>query len=121
MLLFIGAYSSVYWDVLEFQYISCYSLSLPGIMNLAAASGFQYISCYSLSHLQRIKRSRHTSFNTSHVTLYQYGWVRVKDKDMFQYISCYSLSKNAKADTDTKLRFNTSHVTLYRNLHGIRR
>ena len=33
----------------QFQYISCYSLSIPPRSEFLAVLGFQYISCYSLS------------------------------------------------------------------------
>ena len=77
-----------------FQYISCYSLSKFFRLYPEAKDLFQYISCYSLSlsailaildlrvsihlmllfiteHLQNSNSGRH-SFNTSHVTLYQF-------------------------------------------------
>ena len=79
---------------------------------------FQYISCYSLSAWKAKGLALHTSFNTSHITLYQTsgtGTDRRKQVSIhlmllfigkgcsnfsclytFQYISCYSLSINAK-------------------------
>ena len=80
-------------DIL-FQYISCYSLSFNLYAGKVFNPWFQYISCYSLSlsailaildlrvsihlmllfiteHLQNSNSGRH-SFNTSHVTLYQF-------------------------------------------------
>ena len=78
----------------------------------------------------------HTSFNTSHITLYQTsgtGTDRRKQVSihlmllfidgtlighhtitLFQYISCYSLSVKAVQTFPVYTRFNTSHVTLYR-------
>ena len=52
-------------------------------------------------------------FNTSHVTLYQFGYVYATLLIRFQYISCYSLSVNEPNSTLQRLSFNTSHVTLY--------
>ena len=61
----------------QFQYISCYSLSLGYNEINANCVQFQYISCYSLSK--------------------QFGFWTVLKKG-FQYISCYSLSSNAKGN-----------------------
>ena len=54
---------------------------------------FQYISCYSLSRYTILSCGTFASFNTSHVTLYQIFRCFVPEHIMFQYISCYSLSK----------------------------
>ena len=97
---------------------------------------FQYISCYSLSAWKAKGLALHTSFNTSHITLYQTsgtGTDRRKQVSIhlmllfigkgcsnfsclytFQYISCYSLSLPLTGFRCWLLRFNTSHVTLYR-------
>ena len=97
---------------------------------------FQYISCYSLSAWKAKGLALHTSFNTSHITLYQTsgtGTDRRKQVSihlmllfidgtlighhtitLFQYISCYSLSVKAVQTFPVYTRFNTSHVTLYR-------
>ena len=75
---------------------------------------FQYISCYSLSVYHIKSQGIYSCFNTSHVILYRYtnvgkircidvsihlmlffiptGYVRGTWTYMFQYISCYSLS-----------------------------
>ena len=92
MLLFIGGGLGQYGDVLMFQYISCYSLSILPLL------------------LETVE----ISFNTSHVTLYQRtsysGFIKAWK---FQYISCYSLSENYGKMFRKNICFNTSHVTLY--------
>ena len=77
---------------------------------------FQYISCYSLSVCPAKAHRNHSRFNTSHVTLYRTGCtgdrlgffvsihlmllfiVSIPESITicwwFQYISCYSLSVN---------------------------
>ena len=52
-------------------------------------------------------------FNTSHVTLYPDPPTRVTHNKKFQYISCYSLSILISERSQIKTGFNTSHVTLY--------
>ena len=100
--------------LVEFQYISCYSLSESAKEADTPAPMFQYISCYSLSvyvdsvislievsiHLMllfiknnNIYDKTKTCFNTSHVTLYHDCLIQDDLKVLFQYISCYSLSK----------------------------
>ena len=76
-----------------FQYISCYSLSIPEDVQDKIKKLFQYISCYSLSKISR-------------------PWSAVQIP--FQYISCYSLSNYDKLSDAWDYCFNTSHVTLYR-------
>ena len=101
-------------ELLMFQYISCYSLSLFVSFCEIKQDKFQYISCYSLSCYQLSQEVR---------------------KILFQYISCYSLSRSCeevggdeevsihlmllfiisiKFEDYKKKGFNTSHVTLYR-------
>ena len=97
---------------------------------------FQYISCYSLSAWKAKGLALHTSFNTSHITLYQTSGTgtdrrkqvsihlmllfigrilrNVTNGTEFQYISCYSLSDYIQNGTTVDQSFNTSHVTLYR-------
>ena len=53
---------------------------------------FQYISCYSLSIPTWLRSLTEISFNTSHVTLYRYSLPDCSGEERFQYISCYSLS-----------------------------
>ena len=77
-----------------FQYISCYSLSIPEDVQDKIKKLFQYISCYSLSKISR-------------------PWSAVQIP--FQYISCYSLSNYDKLSDAWDYCFNTSHVTLYQS------
>ena len=78
----------------EFQYITCYSLSVHGLALCCIVGLFQYITCYSLSVNLSNQQSVYSCFNTSHVTLYRPG--------SGKSLHC------AKS-------FNTSHVTLYLN------
>ena len=114
MLLFIGEYLDDPVPVMEFQYISCYCLSIS------------------------IQRNSHSfsNFNTSHVTVYQ-RWNKRQDvfcfisihlmllfitmqadtgghHAVFQYISCYCLSNGLVFRENLFRYFNTSHVTVYR-------
>ena len=113
MLLFIEFNCRKYADIDEFQYITCYSLSVKVIAGIILIF----------------------SFNTSHVTLYpilsesQLANKPVSIHHMllfidrrscpsfflpqFQYITCYSLSSVTGQPYRTYTRFNTSHVTLY--------
>ena len=96
---------------------------------------FQYISCYSLSPTPKGCDECPCSFNTSHVTLYpppdgrktrrkkvsihlmllfiQYRSNPSGHQQVFQYISCYSLSVDFTIEKNYRPGFNTSHVTLY--------
>ena len=49
MLLFIESAYFAAWNSTAFQYISCYSLSMPEMKKEWSTALFQYISCYSLS------------------------------------------------------------------------
>ena len=71
MLFFISLESLIATITVEFKYISCYSLSPPGILLQELYSLFKYISCYSLSEIQRYN---------------------IDQAYEFKYISCYSLS-----------------------------
>ena len=110
--------------VILFQYISCYSLSVMGSKNWTLWYLFQYISCYSLSAHRTEPQASRSSFNTSHVTLYQFKVVTYRRyllvsihlmllfinlvhllctaELMFQYISCYSLSKSYRVYSTIK-------------------
>ena len=57
--------------ILWFQYISCYSLSIPEDVQDKIKKLFQYISCYSLSQNSCRTEDSLMSFNTSHITLYR--------------------------------------------------
>ena len=96
-----------------FQYISCYSLSKISRPWSAVQIPFQYISCYSLSNYDKLSDAWDYCFNTSHVTLYLIVNCYRLPSIMFQYISCYSLSFCLMYRPIFFDRFNTSHVTLY--------
>ena len=96
-----------------FQYISCYSLSKISRPWSAVQIPFQYTSCYSLSNYDKLSDAWDYCFNTSHVTLYQFVELKICNYIEFQYISCYSLSEIPKWILHSHHRFNTSHVTLY--------
>ena len=81
--------------MLQFQYISCYGLSLSIARHIVGRNTFQYISCYGLSDGDM--------YNDDAV-------------HKFQYISCYGLSFFFSLIRFTLVNFNTSHVTVYRNL-----
>ena len=75
MLLFIYILPRNHLRMSVFQYISCYSLSLPIRHVKDFDMEFQYISCYSLSKCR---------------------FIFVIECRTFQYISCYSLSCQMK-------------------------
>ena len=62
-----------------FQYITCYSLSNPGMQGPVGRLWFQYITCYSLS---------------------MDAYVVMQDHIKFQYITCYSLSRSGEKTRD---------------------
>ena len=122
MLQFIEADLSPSSSALEFQYISCCSLSISPRCQDNTRSLFQYISCCSLSE----KRCRWNDYQTEvsiHLMLqFIKGTVKfLGDCRMFQYISCCSLSSG-----DTELPFyfsgfNTSHVVVYLTFIALRK
>ncbi len=82
-----------------FQYITCYSLSNPGMQGPVGRLWFQYITCYSLS---------------------MDAYVVMQDHIKFQYITCYSLSRSGEKTRDLAdvsihhmLLFIISDVDLY--------
>ena len=79
-------------DILSFQYISCYSLSKPQGNMIQLQFPFQYISCYSLSKL--ILLMHRLPLVSIHLMLLFINMTLLKKcaRLMFQYISCYSLS-----------------------------
>ena len=77
----------------KFQYISCYCLSCRNCAYMRDL-GFQYISCYCLSIREKTLMNNNPHFNTSHVTVYQNGFVPEIKWNKFQYISCYCLSRS---------------------------
>ena len=114
MLLFIANSARLMLPRRQFQYISCYSLSLQNLKKLHTDSCFNtshvtlyrnfhgemYFQeiCFNTSHvtLYQLVAARMevlaVSFNTSHVTLYHDHCVACAEEYTFQYISCYSLS-----------------------------
>ena len=92
MLLFISHYNST----LEIIYTVSIHLMLLFINDKGKFNGskkqFQYISCYSLSLQAAPLSSEYPCFNTSHVTLYLLIPESPVFVRSFQYISCYSLS-----------------------------
>ena len=76
-----------------FQYITCYSLSNPGMQGPVGRLWFQYITCYSLS------RSGEKTRDLADVSIHHMLLFIISDvdlyivKNMFQYITCYSLSE----------------------------
>ena len=115
-----------------FQYITCYSLSNPGMQGPVGRLWFQYITCYSLSKCQKIARwkyevsihhmllfiftaslvlHRQFCFNTSHVTLYLNSPSKKTFKIGFQYITCYSLSMDAYVVMQDHIKFQ--YITCY--------
>ena len=126
MLLFIGCFLRGMECRYEFQYISCYCLSLS-VSILAFVCGnfntshvtvylnvciftrkaikFQYISCYCLSTIQLLKQMHGKDFNTSHVTVYLGHSCCHIEQSQFQYISCYCLSFAATSPSNLFLIF----------------
>ena len=92
MLRFIPFPYQVHHPLPQFQYISCYGLSLCGNHGKSWNPVFQYISCYGLS----------SSVNADAFFA-----------NLFQYISCYGLSGNGVGTQLYNAYFNTSHVTVY--------
>ena len=102
-------------DKIQFQYISCCSLSNFRKKWAVTISQFQYISCCSLSLNPSFTPPINLCFNTSHVVVYHEtghnmkGWlIIVSIHLMLQFISgffCRTTSKD--------ISFNTSHVVVY--------
>ena len=120
--------------VSEFQYISCYCLSIRitipfystkisihlmllfigfALYESGNTMVFQYISCYCLSLYQHSWMCLHQDFNTSHVTVYQ-GYhkagkevwdISIHLMLLFIIINCFLFVQY--------FHFNTSHVTVY--------
>ena len=120
-----------------FQYITCYSLSLPDAYKETLSAMFQYITCYSLSNAKADTYWQFTCFNTSHVTLYRDYDTKLRQRKtvsihhMLLFIPSGSASSSAICSVSIHHMllfipkryvwssslitcFNTSHVTLYR-------
>ena len=91
MLLFICIQRSGSERYQQFQYISCYSLSIPDVQSHLRMPLFQYISCYSLSG----------SFKSNE-------WLSNVSIHLMLLFICFLILINCHI-----LCFNTSHVTLY--------
>ena len=75
---------------------------------------FQYISCYSLSVMAGTQGTFRTSFNTSHVTLYLWNVYQKWKLKLCLNTSHVTLYLASFSDiTFPNVGFNTSHVTLY--------
>ena len=124
----------IYAKVSEFQYISCYSLSLDDFFFTVNKKAFQYISCYSLSFAQIAEKNLLLVSIHLMLLFISNHSARALRITQFQYISCYSLSKTKlefskhsvvsihlmllfipvrSQEGERKNSFNTSHVTLY--------
>ena len=134
MLLFIGDFVWHRTAAVEFQYISCYCLSIwiDGRITFLIISihlmllfiwmqglptafpvSFQYISCYCLSGWFAHRNLwRHISI---HLMLLFIPPIMLSKsiRPVFQYISCYCLSMSLSFVTLDFANFNTSHVTVY--------
>ena len=113
MLLFIQRLKTKERRPLQFQYISCYSLSSSTIWNNSRASVSIHLMLLFILIVEILMSGALSSFNTSHVTLYHYNDIKIVTHDSFQYISCYSLSVMFLQYRFIRFCFNTSHVTLY--------
>ena len=123
------------YQLLLFQYISCYCLScvrwfcktckqisihlmllfIHSDQNfLPVSDSFQYISCYCLSLRPHVTVRPVLYFNTSHVTVYQ---ILTSFNSTFHHISIHLMLLFImiayKIDV-LEAHFNTSHVTVYR-------
>ena len=98
----------------EFQYITCYSLSVHGLALCCIVGLFQYITCYSLSTTCTISSSMPTGFNTSHVTLYL-NFLTSLMSIMFGFNTSHVTLYPCRCASFllSYFGFNTSHVTLY--------
>ena len=114
MLLFIANSARLMLPRRQFQYISCYSLSLQNLKKLHTDS------CFNTSHVT-LYRNFHGEmyfqeicFNTSHVTLYQLVAARMEVLAVSFNTSHVTLYRSFIFHIlSPKTRFNTSHVTLY--------
>ena len=92
MLLFIERRKLQVLLQLKFQYISCCYLSGTTMLQVSPKA-FQYISCCYLSYPLKKISIELSSFNTSHVVIYQDCYFFLLSAfTAFQYISCCYLS-----------------------------
>ena len=107
----------------QFQYISCYCLSVSGDANdiLALHFNTSHVTVYRWIEAKFSFDFR--NFNTSHVTVYRQPCGDIRCATIFQYISCYCLSNPNRSKKKKIFDFNTSHVTVYlrqKQKYGIR-
>ena len=97
-----------------FQYISCYGLSRRHLEETVIPKSFQYISCYGLSLDARQGNVLKGNFNTSHVTVYQIGYVLSKcTKAISIHLMLRFIFSGTSRTCPIYINFNTSHVTVY--------
>ena len=114
MLLFIINTTMIYAKVSEFQYISCYSLSLM----FKNSNGDNYVSIHLMLLFILIGPQETIPFMPVSIHLMLLFIAKQlpdgRFSDEFQYISYYSLSITIQNQFGFQYSFNTSHVTLYR-------
>ena len=104
--------------VSEFQYISCYCLSIRITIPFYSTKISIHLMLLFIAVTLGMT-TRCLNFNTSHVTVYQSGSPYLSTVPRFQYISCYCLSDSHCMSLETQWYFNTSHVTVYHNLLSV--
>ena len=107
----------LYSQEVEFQYISCYSLSRNASLHLWQNEVSIHLMLLFID-LWQLQKVRKNSFNTSHVTLYQLVALDGHVVAVFQYISCYSLSPFTVTNTLSDSSFQ--YISCYSlSWHGI--
>ena len=113
MLLFIAVSSFGTSFPVEFQYISCYCLSLISISYTSWLTSFQYISCYCLSTSSRAFLI--SSDISIHLMLLFI--ILLDNSHLYYQISIHLMLLFIKISCTCRASysyFNTSHVTVYR-------
>ena len=101
--------------LVTFQYISCCYLSPDGLPELTGSIQFQYISCCYLSDQVIDPTTDLSSFNTSHVVIYQWRkTVCLLSTWCFNTSHVVIYQKLAISSSFVNSSFNTSHVVIYR-------
>ena len=114
MLLFIDYFLWSWSDTPQFQYITCYSLSLDAQFSMAVAELFQYITCYSLSSPVAFNECPLITFQ--YITCYSLSealGAKAHVKDVFQYITCYSLSWTRNTSPMLNWHVSIHHMLLF--------
>ena len=104
----------IYLAWIEYFNTSHVTVYLLTFCQITVLFQFQYISCYCLSLRKGHITGGRKNFNTSHVTVYLDLIIYSSTQSLFQYISCYCLSELRLAAMQILRDFNTSHVTVYR-------